>query len=226
MKTENLIVLDATVRHGVSLNRENLAEEIVKLLSLLYVDAGYATSPDAFKQQHFHAMMADPNFNAADMEFAIQESMENIGGFNYVEMLRVSCAYCVSSIRAEKSGEYENALLLLGFAQHYLGMASAIRFVKSAAKLAYIESGREGGLTAGKRYEKVKQFVEKEAQPHLEWSKTEIANRIKESVLNFSRSEGIKVNLTEGNAIRQICKYLANVKCGGKRRPRKKNTKG
>ena len=201
--------LDETgVMPGDAITQKSMSLQIVGRLSEVYQEQVVGKSVDAFKAEHFRPMYEDKSINANKMANDFFEIPPSEKSNPYIDLMRLSCAYCVEAIRAVESTENDKAWIYVSYAHYWLGVVVGARMISGTAELALSQRAKAGAAARDKRYDVLRELARKLAAEGNFQSKRSAALGIKEEIVKRSNDKDLDIKLKPDQAERTITKWL------------------
>ena len=160
-------------------------------------------------------MYDDQDMRATEIEAAMMSNPQTDRGITFLDLLRLSCAYCIEAIRAEDSSEPDNSWIYASYAQYWLGVAIGSRLVIGAAGAALSERGRAGAIARNQILEPVRKHARTLALARPYKSKRNAALSIKAEILELAAKHGQPIS--DSQAETTITGWLKGIPFGSKR---------
>jgi hypothetical protein len=199
------------------ITRSSLALQVVARLADFYVEAGYAENPESFKEDHFRPMYADATMRATDLEQQLYHRQKGEEPVTFLDLLVLSCAYCVEAIRAYDSPDRDDTWIFASYAQYWLGVASGSRLVSGAGALALRENAKSGRRARDKPRDELRALARQIATSRWFPSKRQAALAALPEVL--ARAEILSVPMHLPRAEKTITEWLDGVQLVSKQHP-------
>lgn len=183
-----------------------LALQVVARLADLYVGAGYGPDPEAFREKHFRPMYHDATVRARELEQQLYARLQAEHPIDSLDLLVLSCAYCVDVIRAGDSLNVEDTWLHASFAQYWLGFASGSRLAIGAGAVAVSENAKAASRARDENRAKVRAKAREIAASRPFANKTEAARAALPEVTALAKKYGLRYS--EDRAIKAIVEWL------------------
>jgi hypothetical protein len=180
---------DAAMRMGVELTKHTLPAQIIEHLSAMYL-AQPEKSATSFNDEFVAPLSADELLDPAALETELYERMQTVEGVSVVDLMQLSCAYAIRSIRLHDSGNSEAGWIDASFAQYWLGALAGVMLADRIAKTALATKARSGGLKRAERYapliERARELAAAGGYP----SKRQAAKKIRDEIFVLSVEKG------------------------------------
>lgn len=200
---------------------DDATDQVIDRVCSLYCFMRPDKTPDDFLTQVFMPIAERKDIEADEVFKSEQTSYKVF--FNF---LWATCFYAAKAQRCIDADEPDNAWIALAKANYKLGVLEGLILVDPALRAAYSERAAHSAKTrAEKRFGALKAHAIELAKEHLEGTKAEAARKIKDAIVELSKSEKFKVNLSPDNAEKLLSQWLTGLPFGGKRKPRSKNVK-
>ena len=176
-------------------------------------------SEDEFLERCFHGILADDSYCGDECANEYSELVNATDGrdlnleFQYAFV--ISCIYCVEAIKAENSGNHNEAWSFVSDAQYWSGVV--FQTILSGRNLidALADRSRSGGKARSAKYEPLREMVKNLVAERQYPSARNAAKNIAPSIV--ARSIGLGIPFSEMQSEETVKTWLKDIGFSGKR---------